>query len=49
VAPGRKGAWVTLVGLPAERRFGMPDVVSMGGEPRFLLVEPSPPGEASGP
>ena len=22
VAPGRKGAWITLVGLPAERRFG---------------------------
>jgi hypothetical protein len=49
VAPGRKGAWITLVGLPAERRFGTPDVVSVGGEPRFLLVEPIPPGEESGP
>ena len=49
VAPGRKGAWITLVGLPAERRFGTPDVVSEGGEPRFLLVEPVPPGEESGP
>lgn len=49
VAPGRKGAWITLVGLPAERRFGMPDVVSVGGEPRFLLVEPVPPGEEAGP
>jgi hypothetical protein len=47
VAPGRKGAWITLVGLPAERRFGAPEVVSVGGEPRFLLVEPIPPGEES--
>jgi hypothetical protein len=49
VAPGRKGAWITLVGLPAERRFGTPDVVSVGGEPRFLLVEPVPPAEEPGP
>jgi hypothetical protein len=49
VAPGRKGAWITLVGLPAERRFGTPDVVSVGGEPRFLLVEPIPPAEESAP
>jgi hypothetical protein len=49
VAPGRKGAWITLVGLPAERRFGAPDVVSVGGEARFLLVEPIPPGEEASP
>lgn len=45
VAPGRKGAWITLVGLPAERRFGTPDVVSVGGEPRFLLVAPASEGQ----
>ena len=32
-------------GASAERRFGAPDVVSVGGEPRFLLVEPVPPSE----
>jgi hypothetical protein len=41
VAPERKGAWITLVGLPAERRFGAPDVLSVNGEVRFLLVQPS--------
>ena len=45
VAPERKGAWVTLVGLPAEQRFGAPAVVSAGGETRFLLVRPTPPDE----
>jgi hypothetical protein len=45
VAPERKGAWVTLVGLPAERRFGEPAVLSAGGEPRFLLVRPLPRDE----
>jgi hypothetical protein len=49
VAPGRKGAWITLVGLPAERRFGTPEVLSVGGEARFLLVEPIPPAGESGP
>lgn len=48
VAPGRKGAWITLVGLPAERRFGTPDVLSVGGEPRVLWVQPFPPGDAAG-
>lgn len=46
VAAGRKGAWVTLVGLPAERRFGTPDVLSVNGEPRFALVQPQLPEEA---
>jgi len=43
VAPGRKGAWITLVGLPAERRFGLPDVLSVNGEVRFVLVQPALP------
>jgi hypothetical protein len=40
VAPGRKGAWITLVGLPAGRRFGLPEVISANDEPRFVVVEP---------
>jgi hypothetical protein len=40
VAPERKGAWVTVVGLPAETRFGLPAVLSVGGEARFVLVRP---------
>lgn len=43
VAPERKGAWITLVGLPAERRFGLPDVLSVDGEVRFLVVQPASP------
>jgi hypothetical protein len=43
VAPERKGAWITLVGLPAEQRFGLPDVLSVNGEARFLVVQPSIP------
>lgn len=39
VAPGRQGAWITLVGLPAERRFGSPEVLSAQGQVRFLLVQ----------
>ena len=46
VAPERRGAWVTLVGLPAEQRFGVPAVLSARGETRFLLVRPTPPAEA---
>ncbi|MCE9667470.1 hypothetical protein LY474_06545 [Myxococcus stipitatus] len=49
VAPERKGAWVTLVGLPAERRFGAPEVLSVGGQTRFLLVTPTIPDEAPEP
>ncbi|NMO21313.1 hypothetical protein HPC49_32790 [Pyxidicoccus fallax] len=45
VAPERKGAWVTLMGMPAERRFGEPGIVSAGGETRFVLVRPLPPDE----
>lgn len=43
VAPERKGAWITLVGLPAEQRFGLPDVLSVNGEARFLVVQPQAP------
>ncbi|AKQ64303.1 hypothetical protein A176_001215 [Myxococcus hansupus] len=46
VAPERLGAWITLVGLPAEVRFGSPAIVSVGGEARFLLARPIPPDEA---
>jgi hypothetical protein len=49
VASGHKGAWITLVGLPAERRFGTPEVVSVDGEARFLVVQPLPPEEAESP
>jgi len=45
VAPERLGAWVTVVGLPAEERFGPPAIVSVGGEARFLLVRPIPAEE----
>jgi len=48
VAPGRKGAWITLVGLPAGRRFGLPEVISANEEVRFAVVEPVLPGEESG-
>jgi hypothetical protein len=48
VAPQRQAAWVTVVGLPAERRFGPPEVVSARGETRFLLVQPVPPEEEAG-
>jgi hypothetical protein len=47
VAPERKGAWITLVGLPAERRFGLPDVLSVNGETRFLVVQPALPDAPS--
>lgn len=46
VAPERQGAWVTMVGLPADERFGPPAVVSVAGEARFLLVRPIPTDEA---
>lgn len=40
VAPERRGAWVTLVGLPAGERFGLPSMLSARGEVRFVLVQP---------
>lgn len=48
VAPGRKAAWITLVGLPGGQRFGPPAVVSAGGEVRFALIEPVVHGEGQG-
>jgi len=40
VAPDRKVAWVSLVGLPAGERFGRPAVLSRDGEPYVGIVEP---------
>lgn len=51
VARDGKQAWVTLVGLPAEVRFGAPAVVSRRGEPRVATVrvqEPAEPEENEG-
>ena len=45
VAPGRKGAWITLVGLPAERRFGA-RTCSVGGERASCWSSPSPEARA---
>jgi hypothetical protein len=46
----RSQAWVTLVGLPAEQRFGAPQVVTQGGAPLLGLVrtlpQPEPENEA---
>jgi hypothetical protein len=41
VAPRGEGAWVTLVALPTERRFGAPQVLSAGGRPRVAVVLPA--------
>jgi hypothetical protein len=38
VSPGRERAWITLVGLEAGARFGVPVVLSVGGEPHYALV-----------
>lgn len=46
VAPERKAAWVTVVGLSGETRFGSPEMLSVRGEVRFLLVQPAIPDEA---
>lgn len=44
VAPGKERAWVSLVGLPAGVRFGLPAVYSTEGVPYGVLVqEPGPP------
>ncbi|WP_223636584.1 hypothetical protein [Corallococcus sp. EGB] len=51
VARDGKQAWVTLVGLPAEVRFGAPAVLSRGGEPRVSVVRvqvPQEPEEGEG-
>jgi hypothetical protein len=41
----RSQAWVTLVGLPAEQRFGAPQVVTQGGVPLMGLVRTLPQPE----
>jgi len=40
VAPDRKLAWVSLVGLPVGERFGRPAVVTEDGEPHVGIVQP---------
>lgn len=40
VAPNGEKAWVTLVGLPAGERFGLPTVFSVAGQPRVAVVQP---------
>ncbi|WNG34609.1 hypothetical protein F0U61_13875 [Archangium violaceum] len=45
LAPGAEKAWVTLVGLPAGERFGLPSVLSVEGQPYVALVRPSLPEE----
>ncbi|QRK04071.1 hypothetical protein JQX13_27745 [Archangium violaceum] len=40
VAPGHEKAWVTLVGLPAGERFGLPAVFSVEGQPHVAVVRP---------
>jgi hypothetical protein len=49
VAPGREVAWVTLVGLPAGERFGLPAVLSVDGEPHVAVVQPRLPEEPAPP
>ncbi|QAT87417.1 hypothetical protein EJ065_5887 [Corallococcus coralloides] len=45
VARDGKQAWVTLVGLPAEVRFGAPAVLSHRGAPRVAVVRAPLPAE----
>lgn len=45
VARDGRQAWVALVGLPGEVRFGAPAVFSRRGEPRFAVVRTQVPEE----
>jgi hypothetical protein len=45
VAPGGERAWVSLVALPAGKRFGLPEVFSSEGLTSFALVRPESPDE----
>ena len=49
VSKDKKTAWVTVVGLPYEERFGNPKVVSAGGAPLFAIVTPQIPEQAEPP
>lgn len=40
VAGDRHTAWVTAMGLAQERRFGAPEIVSVGGVPYMVQVSP---------
>lgn len=47
VSPQRDTAWVTLVALPVGERFGLPAILSEGGEPHVAVVQPAlPEGDA---
>lgn len=45
VAPDRKSAWVTVMALPYEERFGVPRVLSRQGVSLVTLVRPPTPGQ----
>ncbi|ATB27903.1 hypothetical protein [Melittangium boletus] len=45
VASGGERAWVSLVGLPAGSRFGMPAVYATEGKPYGVVIEEVPPEE----
>jgi hypothetical protein len=47
VARGAEGAWVTLVALPSEQRFGPPQVFSTAGRPHVVSVLPLEAPEAT--
>jgi hypothetical protein len=49
VAQDASEAWVSLVGLPAEQRFGAPAIVSVGGAPQVVRVVPQQPAEQGAP
>ena len=44
VSKDRRQGWLTLVGLPAEQRFGDPAIFTRGGKIQFTTVAPAPPG-----
>lgn len=43
VAPDRKTAWVSLVGLPVGERFGRPAVVTEDGDTHVGIIQPALP------
>jgi hypothetical protein len=47
VAPERREAWVSVVGLPVGQRFGSAGLLSAEGAPLVLRVEPRPPAGPS--
>lgn len=47
VAPERREAWISVVGLPAGQRFGSAALLSAEGAPLALQVVPRPPDDPS--